>query len=245
MDEAERVTRQMRAHLRNLNNTFAKVIMEVFQIELALRQGHLTKARRLSYGTDFSHRPPIWLFYTPQLVPIKLLIAEGSPAEALVQLEALDAQMLPLHRNNVRIDILALQALVYDTLGQEEAAFSKISEALSLSAAGGHIRNFVDLGPPMAALLARFQEQQNADQIIILRHIERIRASFVSDSPLTDRETEILSLLASEQSAQEIADALTISKTTLHTHTKNIYKKLGAHSRFEAVQRAKEKRLPQ
>lgn len=188
---------------------------------------------------NFDYRPPVWYFYTPQLVPIKLLIADGSPAEALAHLNALDAKLQPLHRNNVRIDILILQALAYEALGHEKPAFNKISAALALAAAGGHIRNFVDLGEPMAALLGRFQPQE-ADQSMTLAHARRILSSFMPDNPLTARETEILNLLASDLSPQEIADKLVIATSTFYTHTKRIYKKLGAHSRFEAVQRAKE-----
>ncbi len=76
-----------------------------------------------------------------------------------------------------------------------------------------------------------------------LSYAGRILSSFLPNNPLTERELEILHLLASDLSAQEIADELIISPHTFHTHRKRIYKKLGAHGRFEAVQRAKERDL--
>ena len=58
--------------------------------------------------------------------------------------------------------------------------------------------------------------------------------------PLSEREIEVLRILRTELSAPEIAQHLHISVTTMRTHTRNIYSKLGVHSRFEAVTRAEE-----
>ncbi len=58
--------------------------------------------------------------------------------------------------------------------------------------------------------------------------------------PLTERELQILHLLATDLTTNEIADQLVVSVGTVRTHTKNIYSKLDAHSRFEAVTRAQE-----
>ena len=58
--------------------------------------------------------------------------------------------------------------------------------------------------------------------------------------PLTERELEVLRLMATTLSGPEIADQLTISVSTLRTHTKNIRGKLGAHSRLDAISRAAE-----
>ena len=58
--------------------------------------------------------------------------------------------------------------------------------------------------------------------------------------PLTKREAEILTLMATVLSPQEMAGELFVSMVTIRTHIRNIYAKLDVHSRFEAVQRAKE-----
>jgi LuxR family maltose regulon positive regulatory protein len=58
--------------------------------------------------------------------------------------------------------------------------------------------------------------------------------------PLTRRELQTLRLLKTDLSPQEIASQMTISDNTVRTHIKNIYRKLGVHGRFEAVQRAEE-----
>ena len=58
--------------------------------------------------------------------------------------------------------------------------------------------------------------------------------------PLSDRELDVLRLLASELSGPDIARHLVVSLNTVRTHTKNIYAKLGVGSRREAVRRADE-----
>jgi LuxR family maltose regulon positive regulatory protein len=58
--------------------------------------------------------------------------------------------------------------------------------------------------------------------------------------PLTERELDVLRLLAAGQSNPEIARALYIEANTVKTHVKSLYGKLGVHSRVQAVQRARE-----
>jgi LuxR family maltose regulon positive regulatory protein len=58
--------------------------------------------------------------------------------------------------------------------------------------------------------------------------------------PLSERELDVLKLLATELSGPEIADRLSVSLNTVRTHTKNIYSKLGVNSRRAAIRRAEE-----
>jgi LuxR family maltose regulon positive regulatory protein len=63
------------------------------------------------------------------------------------------------------------------------------------------------------------------------------------DEPLSEREREVLRLLRTDLSRQEIARQLMVSLNTLHSHTKNIYSKLGVNSRQAAIRRAEELNL--
>ena len=61
--------------------------------------------------------------------------------------------------------------------------------------------------------------------------------------PLSEREVEVLRLLASGLPPAEVAKKLYLSPFTLKAHTQNIYTKLGVHSRIEAINKARELNL--
>jgi LuxR family maltose regulon positive regulatory protein len=141
--------------------------------------------------------------------------------------------------------------------GDERAALERLAEALKLAAPGGFIRNFIDLGPEMRALLETLaQREPDGNNGQSQRHIDRVLAAFgvlkaapirpaktpaeTLIEPLTEREMELLRLVATDLSPVEIAERLSLSPTTVRTHIRNIYGKLGAHSRFEAVTRARD-----
>jgi LuxR family maltose regulon positive regulatory protein len=164
------------------------------------------------------------------------------------------------------IEILALQALAHHALGDIPSALASLARALTLAEPQGYVRIFVDEGPPMAALLARMQVENDslkADEVGRLReYIQRLLAAFgkrkelqpfdsaqdkpssISLQPLLDplskRELEVLRLLGTDLNGPEIARELMVSPNTMRTHTRNIYSKLGVHNRREAVRRAGE-----
>ena len=73
-----------------------------------------------------------------------------------------------------------------------------------------------------------------------------LRAAPASDAPaaavslLTEQERAVLSLLAADRTYDQIAAGLVISVNTVRTHVKHLYRKLGAHRRDQAIQRALE-----
>ena len=249
-ERASQIFQMTRSHCEELGHTQALAILRAFQVELALDQGDLALAQHLSQTVDFDSSFQIWFLFVPQLTPIKVLIAKrtaGSLAEALALLEQMDERLIKINRKNIRIDVLALQALVHAAQGDWEMASEKLSAALRVGAPGGFIRNFVDLGPAMANLLTRLYEQGDT---AMGSYIARILTAFPMEkqSPpapalnnvLSRRELQTLKLLKTDLSPQEIAVQMSISPATVRTHTRNIYAKLKVNSRFEAVYRAKE-----
>jgi len=251
-DEVTKIFDLLTTTFQDTKDNHALAFTEAFKVELALRRGKLTEARRLSRIIDFELRPPIWFFYIPQLTALKLLLAEGAPQgldEVSAQLTILEEKMRLVNRKNVYIDVLALQALVCKALGDEQTASEKLLAALELGISGGNIRSFVDLGTSMKELLCQFKQQkisrefgQYIGQILEAFPEAQILRTSVALSqlaePLTVRELEVLGLLAQRLSNKEIAAQLVISPRTVKRHTLNIYKKLEVNSRLQAIQKA-------
>jgi len=156
------------------------------------------------------------------------------------------------------IEIQALRALALAAAGDEPSALSALADAVALAQPEGHVRVFTDEGAPMAELLARLitggrlaptADGRAAD------HVGRLLRSFGPASPspadrdrgaapglvepLTDREMDVLELLAAGRSNQQIADQLVVALVTVKKHVSHILDKLGAANRTEAVARAR------
>jgi len=144
------------------------------------------------------------------------------------------------------LEILVLLAIARQRRGDGGAAMTALSRALELGAAEGYVRAFTAEGPAMRSLLATAAKRGVAPgyaaQLLGSADPARPgpgRREALVD-PLSDRELEVLRLLATELSGPEIARHLVVSLNTVRTHTKNIYAKLGVTSRREAVRRADE-----
>jgi LuxR family maltose regulon positive regulatory protein len=112
----------------------------------------------------------------------------------------------------------------------------------------------VDEGAPMAKLLELAIEQNIAPDYAskllaaspesVLPAIVTSQASTVKTQllpePLSEREIEVLRLIAEGCKYQEIAERLFVSINTVRHHTRNVYSKLGANNRTQAIGRAKD-----
>ncbi len=156
-------------------------------------------------------------------------------------------------RGGRTMEILMLRALVFQGQGKAVQAVEVLSRIIALAKGEGYVRMFVDEGPPMARLL-----YQAAENDIHTEYIEQLLKAYeaklpvgeqaeeqeLSSSskiiePLSDREIEVLQCIAEGLSNREIAFRLTISLTTVKSHTRNIYGKLEVNSRTQAVAKAR------
>jgi LuxR family maltose regulon positive regulatory protein len=157
-DEANQVCESVVSFGHDANHPEVLKIARAFQAELALRQGRLAEA---SYWAEQFVAKPFMLmyrFYIPQFTLVKVLIAqdtEDSRQQAVDLLEQLYDFVTFSHSRRFQIDVLALQALLYDSQGEEPDARKSLTHALQLAEPGGFIRPFVELGPPMADLPKR------------------------------------------------------------------------------------------
>jgi LuxR family maltose regulon positive regulatory protein len=120
-----------------------------------------------------------------------------------------------------------------------------LARALLLGEPEGYVRTFVDLGAPMGELL-RGAAHRGIRTGYVGRLLARAPAEPVPAAsspliePLSDRELEVLRLIAAGLSNREIAQKLVITPGTAKWHANNIYGKLGVHSRTQAVALARE-----
>ncbi len=172
--------------------------------------------------------------------------ADRSIHEAVGLLERLLQAAEEGERTGSVIEILVLQALANLLQGDIPAALVPLQQALTLAEPEGYVRMFVDEGPPMALLLEAAAKHGIAPNYV--RHLltafgsaeDRTPVKQGLIEPLSERELEVLRLLATGLNGPEIARELVVSLNTMRTHTKNIYSKLGVNDRRAAVRRAKE-----
>ncbi len=230
-----------------------------------VRQGKLTEA--LAWAREQSLSPDDTLSYLREFEHITLarvLIAQYKSQRAEASLHAaigLLERLLQAAEEGKRtgsvIEILALRALACQAQGNLPRALASLERALTLAEPEGYVRTFVDEGRQMQLLMADLRlaiEKQTTHSP--LGYIDRILASFPQSvtaskstigaqrsalaEPLSERELDVLKLLATELDGPDMARELVVSLNTLRTHTKNIYSKLGVTNRRAAVRRAEE-----
>ncbi|MCA9872013.1 MAG: hypothetical protein KC441_00085, partial [Anaerolineales bacterium] len=235
--------------------------LKVLIARVWLAQGKLSEAQRwaseqgltvddaLSYLREFEH-----------ITLARLLIAQhkhGGDEICLRQAVGLLERLLKAAEEGGRtgsvIEILALQALAFAAQGSLPSALAALERALALAEPEGFLQIFVDEGPAMARLLYAMLCQDMANGYVRrllaafpVREPEEA-ASLQSESsafdwvdPLSDREVEVLQLIAEGLTNQEIATRLFLALNTIKAHTRNTYSKLGVNSRMQAVARARE-----
>lgn len=225
------------------------------QARLAMLGGDLTAVAKWShsvYETPSQTAFFVWV-EVPCITQARVLIAVGSK-ESLHQAADLLQRIRKVSDAcrfvNQTVEAAILYALCLQRQRRSKDALEVLMEAVTLAAPGGWVRPFVELGQPMADLLGRLQLRRQEITGEMATYIERILSAYPHGiespdqsgliEPITERELQILRLLATELSAQEIADELVVSVATVRAHVRSIYSKLDVHSRHEAVQQARD-----
>lgn len=232
--------------------------VEAFAAHLALLQGR--QAAAFAWAGAYIEAPPrlpLYFLESPLLILARICLAHGASdqvARAGRVLSAMRRFLEETHNSLRMVDVLTLETLLFDAQRQPEQVRNALNQALSLAEPAGIIRPFVDLGPPMAALLhtaAKKEEPHAAYAAQLLAAFPhngvqgsaRIAVSQAQAAhavePLTDRELDVLALLAQRMSNKEIAEVLVVAPVTVKTHTRNIFAKLQVSGRREAVERSR------
>jgi LuxR family transcriptional regulator, maltose regulon positive regulatory protein len=186
----------------------------------------------------------------------RVRLVAGHPIEAANRLAQLQAIAATTEQIEALIDILILQALLAWTNGRVAAALEALQRALAYAEPGGYVRRFIDEGALMQNMLTKFLEARRHGHVAVeprvsLDYVGRLLGAFEAAAPqpvaieppiepLSDRELEILRLIAANRSNQDIAQELVLSVSTVKWHITNLYGKLQVRNRLEAVNRARE-----
>jgi LuxR family maltose regulon positive regulatory protein len=145
-------------------------------------------------------------------------------------------------RKGSLIEILMLHALALQAQGQQEQALAVLQRVLAMAEPESYMRLFLDEGPGMLALLRLAQAQGIAPhyvtRLLVAAGEQTAPRSTVLVEPLTERELEVLHLIAAGASNEEIAGRLVIAIGTTKRHVSNIFVKLTVSNRTQAVARA-------
>jgi LuxR family maltose regulon positive regulatory protein len=217
-------------------------------------RSHARESHARDDGADFVHE-------FGEIAAARVLVAQAlSPgatrsdkaSQALRSLAGLLQAAEAATRMGSVIKILTLQALAFQAQRDMDQAMSALERALSLAEPEGYVRTFVDEGKPVARLLYEARTRGIASD-----YIRRLLAAFpVAEAeqtapskthpaqpglvePLSERELEVLELIAEGLTNLEIASRLFLALNTVKAHSRNIYGKLGVHSRTQAVARAR------
>jgi LuxR family maltose regulon positive regulatory protein len=264
LQQAERLA--VRFDVTDLDDLF--IAMQ--QAQLAITQGELAAAARWAEGRNLTpHDAHIMAYETvpaelldgaarldyhlnkyEYLVLARLFIAQNQPEQALAVLQPTLTMLERRGRVANVIETLILRAVALAQMpGRLSQALEALEQALSLAEPGGYVRLFLDAGPPLLELLREAARRNIA--VGYVRHLlseagvalEGLPAPSPASplvEPITEREMEVLGLLAQGLTNREIADALYVAVSTIKQHLKNIYGKLEVHSRTQAVGRAQE-----
>jgi LuxR family transcriptional regulator, maltose regulon positive regulatory protein len=187
------------------------------------------------------------------LAQVRVLLTQGQadPALNLITPMLAAAQSNGVTRNI--IELLMLQALAHQARHDLPAALHSLEDALILAEPEGYIRTFIDEGAPLVALLEQLAASPctTSDVAPLLPYIGRLliaagKADPASDcqsplpEPLHERELSVLRLLSIGKSNHEIAGDLILAVTTVKWYIKHLYRKLGVHSRTQAIARARQ-----
>ena len=258
IEEANEMIESVIGFMLESGNSDLLEICQAFQADLALRMGKIAEADIWRRNHPLQPLTPVYRFYTADLTLPRLLLAKRT-ANSLSEAERILCQLhtyhAATHNTHMVIKILVVQSLLQAARGEQAKACALLTESLALAEPGRIIRPFLDMGSEMADLLGCLLKHNPT-----LNFAGQIHEAFGSKNntinikqddngstmppspsvdfytpPLTNREIEVLKILASGMSNTEIGDALYISPETVKRHLSTIYQKLEAKNRHQAV----------
>ena len=242
-------------------STMDDELVEAYQAQLWIVQGKFEQVLRwvedkqlekiVAQKIGESRFDPMWEIHSQTLA--RVYISQGRYDDALRVIEPMLNIAKASQRMRSVLKMLSVQAVIVKSMGDTQTALQILEQALILGKEESFVRTFLDEGEPMVQLL--YEAAANG---IVPEYTGQLLAAYTSPEtsseslkseykdqiemvePLSEREVEVLELIAEGFSNQEIATRLHISLSTVKGHTSNIYGKLAVNKRTQAVARAKE-----
>jgi LuxR family maltose regulon positive regulatory protein len=243
--------------IHKVDEPLAEAEVHAWQARFQAEAGNIQAASEWAQSVSSDTGPSLGVTHGIELFSlVRVFLAQKRLEVAQLLAAELAKTAARTHSKGWESEALMLQAKAYWMQSSSDEALDLLCQALSLAQPRGLIRLFLDEGQPMAtmlkalsarsenpcgefasSLLKNFLEQAMEKKPLVFPTQERI------SSPLTEREIQVLTLVATGLSNHEVADRLVVSTATIKTHVSHIYDKLDAQNRAEAVARAKEKGL--
>ena len=250
-EKAQETSEQLSIYISKYGKAPYDNVSRSARVRLAILQGDLEQALYLQQVVDFAKDQGVmvyWIEY-PRITKCRLLITKSSKEDLQEAVRLLNKHLntaRQFHNTQQQIIILPLLSLAHLRLTQYEKALAVLQEAVALAAPGGWVEPFAEAGKELIPLLMALKEENvSPDFINVLinaiteAHFQMPQLEILQlIDPLTEREVEVIELLAEKYHNAEIATKLAISPATVRRHTSNIYHKLGVNTRKQAVQKA-------
>ena len=215
------------------------------EAQAALDSGNITSAKQWAeLGAYTPGDTPHHWSDEPYFTYTRILLAQELSKEAQTLLDTMEALANQGGRERKLVTIYLLQALVLLAQGEKKVAVERVERAVELAAPQEYRRAFLDEGQQIANLLPKTRHVAPAfiDELLIAFRSQDAPTNQMDGliDPLTEREQEVLGLVAKGLSNREIAEALFITLGTVKKHLNNTFSKLDVKSRTQAITRGRE-----
>jgi LuxR family transcriptional regulator, maltose regulon positive regulatory protein len=216
--------------------------LQAWLLHAMVRPGDWGHAEAILAGLTERHRDRAEI----RVATAVLRLAQGDPAAATAELAPVLDGGAPVGWQSWLTEACLLEAIARDAAGDQPAAGRALERALELAETDGALMWF--LMHPAAGLFDRHARHGTAHPALLARIRDLVSGrppapparNPAALEPLSDRELRVLRYLPTHLSAPEIAAELSIATSTVKTHMRSLYAKLGVHSRAEAVQAARD-----
>ncbi|MGB3330514.1 MAG: LuxR C-terminal-related transcriptional regulator, partial [Thermomicrobiales bacterium] len=229
------------------------VIEDALLATIAVDRGNLPMAQQWAERSGMRLGDPIEPTQSPLVVMTyaRVHAASGASRDAIAFLERAMAKYAENGWLRARMQATAMLATIQESAGMQEAARSSMADAVRLAVPEGFVRSLLDAGPLVEGLLRDLARSDRLGAVERQWALQVVTAPGGNAEPgaqhtsaqlveaLTERQREILVLLADGRSNREIATSLFLAEGTVKAHVHQIYGKLMARNRVEAIANAR------